>query len=438
MADNYVDRVLDLARKAGLDAEVMYIDNEETPVVFETNRLKSILSRQTRGASIRIIKDGRIGFASTNRLDDPSALLAMALETVQFGARAAFTFPGAATFTPTKIFDEAVADAPVGNLVQLGQQLIDRVLEGNGDILCEARISKSVMTVRIANTKGGDFSYRKSAFSHSIEGTRIRGTDMLFVGDGEVSCDIPEDPMHVAEKTRQQLEWCKENVEAPSGQVPILFTPDGVAGVLAGPLSIALNGKTVLQQASPLTGWLGEAVFDERISIWDDGTIDYRPGSEPVDDEGVPVTRRALIDAGTVASFYYDLQTAGLAGRTSTGNAGRGLDSLPAPSLHNVEFAEGTRTFDQLLADLGDGIVVEQVIGAEQGNVLGGDFGGNVILGYRVKNGNIIGRVKDTMISGNVYDALKRVGAIGSERAWVHGALYLPAILIEHVGVSTG
>jgi PmbA protein len=89
-----------------------------------------------------------------------------------------------------------------------------------------------------------------------------------------------------------------------------------------------------------------------------------------------------------------------------------------------------------MVADIKEGLVVEYLMGAGQGNVLGGDFSGNVLLGYKIENGKIIGRVKDTMVSGNVYQALKRISAVGSESRWIGGSVYTPPIYLQEVSVA--
>ena len=87
--------------------------------------------------------------------------------------------------------------------------------------------------------------------------------------------------------------------------------------------------------------------------------------------------------------------------------------------------------------DIKKGLVVEQLLGAGQGNVLGGEFSGNVLLGYAVRNGEIVGRVKDTMIAGNLYEVLKEIAAIGRESRWIGGRVRAPHILCPRVAVST-
>ena len=85
-----------------------------------------------------------------------------------------------------------------------------------------------------------------------------------------------------------------------------------------------------------------------------------------------------------------------------------------------------------------DGLIIEGLLGAGQGNELGGDFRANVSLGYRVQNGEIVGRVKDTMISGNVYTVLNNIEAMSDKADWVSGSLRAPAMRCRGVEVASG
>jgi PmbA protein len=431
-----MEELLDRARKAAEEAEVFSIAHVETDAVFEANRLKHVQSRESSGRALRLVKDGRIGFAASNRLDGADELVGMAMEMAPFGAEAKFEFPAPDSYPDVAVFDPEIDAISEEAMVELGQYLIDRVRDHTPELVCEGSVSKGVVTVEILNSRGGSATYRKSIFGFGVEGVLVRGTDMLFVGDGEGSCHPITDVSGVAATTIEQLERAREIAPAPSGQVPVIFTPQGVAVALLAPLAMAVNGKTVLQGASPLGHRLGEQVFDSRISIWDDATVDYRPGSRLCDGEGVPSRRTPIIEDGVVSSFLYDLQTAALAGTESTGSGGRGLATLPSPSPSTVVIDDGDASFEEMLADIKDGLVVEQLLGASQGNILGGDFSGNILLGYAVKNGEIVGRVKDTMVSGNIYEALKEVAAVGRDGKWVGGRVRIPHICCPRLAVS--
>jgi len=431
-----MEQLLEQAKKVAEEAEVFSISHSETEAVFEANRLKQVQTHETSGRALRLIKNGSIGFSASNRANGTEKLVAMASEVAPFGAEARFQFPSGTDYRKVEVYDPEIEAVTGEQMVDMGQSLIDRVRGHTPEILCDAAVSVSTVTIGIVNSRGGSAAYRKSVFSFGVEGVLIRGTDMLFVGDADSSCHPLTDVNEVAANTIQQLERARETALSPKGMLPVIFTPHGAVSAFMAPLAMAVNGKMVLQGASPLGSRKGQEVFDEAITIWDDATIDYRPGSRLCDDEGMPGQRTPIIEKGVVSNFIYDLQTAALAGVQSTGSASRGLGSLPSPSITTLVIEDGEATFEDMLADIKEGLVIEQLMGASQGNVLGGEFSGNVLLGYAVKNGEIIGRVKDTMVSGNIYEVLKKA-SLSSGGKWIAGRLRTPNIFCPRIAVST-
>jgi PmbA protein len=431
-----MEEILAQASKVADEAEVFMVTTDETNVQFETNRLKHIQSKQASSLALRIAWQGQTGYATTTQPSAGHELVDMALETARFGTPVKFEFPPASIYPPVDVFDPGVAQIPLETMVGLGEKLIASITGHTPEIICEGGVVKAVVSVRIINSRGGETSYRKSISSLGIEGSLIRGTDMLFVGDSESSCHPLATASTVADAVLQQLEWAKEQAPVVTAELPVIFTPNGVASALIAPLMAAFNGKTVLEGASPIGKRQGETVLDRQLSLWDDPTVAYRPASRPSDDEGVPSQRTPLIEQGAVAHFLYDLQTAALAGTRSTGNGGRSR-GLPAPTPTAFIVAPGRTTFEEMVSDIKEGLVIEQLMGAGQGNVLGGDFSGNVLLGYKVENGKIVGRVKDTMVSGNIYQVLKGIAAIGSDARWVGGFLQTPPIYCPKISVAS-
>ena len=431
-----MERILDRAKKVAEEAEVFTVSSEETPVQFEANRLKHIQSKQSTSVALRIVRQGKIGYATATELEDSQNLVNMAMETAQFGMKAEFELPSLASYPQIEIFDPGIEAVSTEEMAQLGEEMITTIRAHTPDLQCEAGVSKGVMSVRLINSRGGQANYKQSIFGLGIEGQLIRGTDMLFVGESQSSCHPILETSAVTEVVLQQLEFAKNQASVPTRSLSVIFTPHGVASALIRPLMSAFNGKTVLEGASPIGSKLGQSVFDERLSLWDDPTIAYRPGSRPCDDEGMPSQRNTLIEKGVVTNFLYDLQTAALANTKSTGS-GRRSGGLPAPSPSAFIIAPGKTTFNEMVNDIKEGLVVEQLMGATQGNVLGGDFSGNVLLGYKVENGKIVGRVKNTMVSGNVYQLLKQITAIGSEAKWVGGFLNTPPLYFPGVSVAS-
>jgi len=432
-----VEDILKRAKKVAEEAEVFAVSSEDTSVQFETNRLKHVQSSQSTSVALRIVKDGRIGYSTATDLEDRQSLVDMAVETAQFGMEARFEFPSLAPYPGVEIFDPAVESVSMEEMTGLGEGIIAAVRGNTPELICEGGVSKGVVSVRVMNSRGGQADYKKSVFSVGIEGQLIRDTDMLFVGDGRSSCNPLLDADTISQEVIKQLEWARNQAPVRTGSLPVIFTAHGVAGALAIPLMAAFNGKTVFEGASPVANKLGQQVFSEKFELIDDSLAAFRPTSRPCDDEGTPGQKTPLIERGVVGNFLYDLQTAGLAGTRSTGNGRRSGGGLPSPSPSAFVIAPGDTTFDEMVADIKEGLVVEQLMGASQGNILGGDFSGNVLLGYKIENGKITGRVKDTMVSGNIYQLLKDITAIGSEARWVGGFLNTPPVYLPAVSVAS-
>jgi len=429
--------VLRSARREAEQAEVFSTSARATTIQFEANELKQVQTKESSSTALRIFREGRIGFATASGGGGLEALVDMAVETSQFGGPANFQFPSSRDYSEVSIFDPKVEEVAMERMVEIGKELIARVRGHTPDILCDVQVTKGTGSISLINSQGGEGRYAKSFLSLSLEGILVRDTDMLFVGDSASSCRsdfIGIDDL--ANRVIWQLEMAKKKAAVSTKLLPVIFTPNGVASALMSPLVLAFNGKSVLEGASPLKDKLGKQVFDKKLSLWDDATIAYGVGSYPFDDEGVPGQRLPLVTNGVVTKFLYDLQTAALAGTQSTGN-GRRVGGFPSPAISSLILGGGDVSFRAMVEDMKEGLIVEQVMGAEQGNLLGGDFGGNVLLGYKVENGEVVGRVKDTMIAGNVYQVLKELPGIGQEARWVGGILQTPPLYCSNVSVTT-
>jgi PmbA protein len=235
--------------------------------------------------------------------------------------------------------------------------------------------------------------------------------------------------MDLATSVLDRMKRASVIVPARLEAMPMIFTPKAL-GDLLDPIEVALNGKLVHKGSSVLRGRIGEQVLDERITITDDPTIPFAPGTCAVDDEGTATRRQDFFENGVLKTYMTDLQTAGLLGCEPSGHGFRGYAGRPAPSPTNLVVSAGDTAFDDMLAAMKRGVIVEQTLGSGQSNVLAGEFSVNLDLGFLVEDGRIKGRLKDCMAAGNVYEVLKKVEAIGSERQWI-GDTCVPPVMVS-------
>ncbi|WP_421658776.1 TldD/PmbA family protein [Leptothermofonsia sp. ETS-13] len=425
--DTLAEQLLDLAARSGAEAaEVFQSRSLSRPVFFEANRLKQLESAQAEGTALRLWIDGRPGLAVAYGSVEPQALVDRAIalsalnepETIELAEATKQHYPD---------LGESV---PVEQLVEWGREVIALVRDANPDLLCTAEWECEAETTRLINSYGLDCGYTDTTLSCYLSAEWVRGDDFLSVADGQTQRNSL-DPAALANQILQRLEWAKENTHPPIGRVPVLFTAKA-ADMLWGTVQAALNGKQVIEGASPWSDRLNEPVTSEKLTLYQHPTDG--PFSCPFDDEGTPTRPIIFIDKGILQLFYTDRTTGRALGSGTTGNGFRaGLGSYPTPGLFNLLIQQGTQSLPELIATLDDGLIVDQMLGGGAG--ISGEFSINVDLGYRVKNGQVIGRIKDTMVSGNVYTALKQLVEIGSDADW-NGSCYTPSIIVEGLSVT--
>ncbi len=439
-----IERLLELAaRRADGGADALWRRTERTSVVFEAGRLKSAGATEEAGVNLRVRHRRRVGVAGTTAADAaPAELVARAIESAELGEELELAFPPPAPLPDVPTHFAGAADASLDRLIRMGRSLVERLSREGCQV--NVAIEREALETRMANTAGGAGAYPSTAIGVSAEIWRIAGDDVLAIGDSFEGADLPSDQTlaGLVASINARLDHALTIVAPPEGALPVVFTPAGLAALLL-PVTQALSGKAVLQGISPLGGKVGERVFDAAFSLRDDPLCAGRAASRPIDDECVPSRVTALVDRGVVRRFIYDLETAARAQTASTGHGQRGIFGKPVPGYTNLilgETGNGKREAwaelgGGLLGELRDGLLVDELIGVGQGNVIGGAFSHPVALAYRIERGAITGRVKDAAVAGNAYELWKRVGGFGNDARWT-GARYAPSVLLEGVSVA--
>jgi len=420
-------QLVEKAMKKAHGAQASLSLSESVDVSYESDRLKSAESSQRTDMSIRVIVDGKVGFSHTTDINDVDGVVSRALELAEFGSPAHYQFPSPKDGTDVNVYDRAILGITKDEMVTMGEEMIALVKEYKPEILLYAGASKSSRKGEFANSNGVEYADESTIFSASVYGEWIRGTDILSAGHGLGWRKRGIDHIEIARKAIELFKMAEKIARIKSGDMPVIFTPEGMYTLLLS-LEMGFNGKNVYLGSSPLAGKLGEKIADEKLTIIDNPLIDYAPNSSKYDAEGVPHQITPLIEKGVAKNFLYDLDTAGRAGATTTGH---GTGCGPT----NIVIETGDTSYEGMLKNTKNGLLVHNVMGLGQGNPISGEFSVNVQLGYRIQNGEIIGRVKDVMLAGNTYDAIKDIVAIGDKAEWVGGSLLTPHIQIGRLSV---
>ncbi len=414
--------------------EVLELHSEVTTIRFESNVLKTSQVEETSGLAVRVVKAGRLGFAASSDATATEKLIANVLESAAYGDETPLVFPGALPAPAVPCYDARIPELPIARLVEIGQEIVAYLREVDPEGLVDVDLRRAVQQTALRNQAGAEIAVTRSPFSIDFGVNRVKDDDVLILYDALGTTLWDEDYMPPVRRMGKHLRLAQTIVPARSGRMPVIFSPFGGL-MLTYPLMVALNGKQVVKGISPLAGRIGEQIFDAKLTFVDDATLPGRYNSAPYDDEGVPHRRNVLVEAGVLRGFLYDLKTAAQAGVESTGNGERGLFSLPSPSGSTMCLSAGKTPLAEMLAGIKEGLWVESMLGLGQGNIISGAFSNPLAVAYRIENGQILGRVKDVSLAGNIYDVLRQVAAVSQETEWVYRFLNQPYLLLEDMNV---
>lgn len=426
-----VEQILDLAKQKGIEAEVYYRNSRDTPVDFENNRLKSLETKASQGIALRVVVDGKLGFASSTDLTRLPEVVEAAIATAEIGDPIDFEL--------AKDFQGVVPESDyelpeTAKLVQIGEELIAKVHAYNPEILVSGGFhTRSGQTI-MATTSGVYGERNSKIVSASLSGELVRGEDFLNAYGYDVAKDGEPDYDQILATLLEKYRNAEHPAAIASGHYPVLFTPRAALSTIGGLFDTILSGQVVVQKASPLADKLGEKLFGDLLTIYEDPTIGV--AACPFDDEGTPTSKKTFIEQGVVKEFYWDRQWAARGKAQPKGNGFRGGLSRPSPDMVNFCVRAGHTPLAEMIKSMQEGVIVDQVLGAGQSNQLAGEFSVNLDLGYKVENGEIVGRLKNTMVAGSIFEAFADNFQLGDRPEWVGGSALMPPILFGQLGVA--
>ncbi|MGB8656512.1 MAG: TldD/PmbA family protein [Candidatus Zixiibacteriota bacterium] len=437
-----MEKLLQMAKKLCDKVEVYSQESTYNSVSFENAQLHDIDGTLQSGVALRIIKDGKLGFAYTRNLIDREEILENALASLEGKVEASYDFPLTTELRQLDTFDPSLQSVSSKQMVDECTRVCDLLKSRtDGEILFGA--SAQLTETRIINSEGTDVSIMGGEYGAS--------GGVIFPGSGSAIWRVFQNksfermPDTMVNEMIELYKTSSRVVEPKGGRMKVLFMPNSML-TLSWRILSGTSSKNVYERVSPVAGKVGERIFGENVTIYDDPLDDRRPGARSFDDEGVACKPLTIVEKGVLKSFYYDLDYASKLKAKSTGHGYRTIISFgatdpvtqkPGPVLTHMRIQPGNKSFSQLVKAIDRGMIIDGALGPHSGNIPNGDYSVGVNPGLYVENGEIVGRVKDAMVAGNVYETLKDVIEVGDAlhpSAW--GA-WVPAILCDNVSVAT-
>ena len=429
--------LLNEARKAGADsADALAVAGQSQSIDIRKGQLEQAERSEGVEVGLRVMIGGRQACVSAS--DISGRTLQALAERATAMAREAPDDPTVGLADPDQLardWDIATydladpsAEPDPAALESAARAVESAALSRAGITQVEASAGYSARAMHLATSGGFSGGYARTTHSMSAVAFTGSGTGMErdWAGESRIfATDMPGAEVVGALAADRTLAIAGA-VKPPTGAYPVLFD-ERIASSLIGHLLQAINGAAIARGSSWLRDALHTQVLPVGLSVIEDPHRPRISGSRPFDGEGLPTQRRVIVQDGVLMGWTLDLGTARKLGMASTASASRGTSSPPSPSTSNIDLTPGSASRDDLLRDMGTGLLITSMIGLTL-NPTTGDYSRGA-SGFWVQNGQISHPVNECTVAGNLRDMLLRLTPANDARA--HLSTRVPSLLVE-------
>lgn len=424
--------LLDIAGRVVVEAqpgeqiEAYVARGGETEIRVYQGEIEHFVSAQSEGIGVRVIRDGRTGFAYAGTLEETALaeVLAEARDNLGFGTVdewAGLASDDGVAITSQELWNESLAAAATDDKIALALEL-ERLTTGFDPRVRvdDANYVDSYGESAVVTTTGISRAGRQNGCYVSVS-TLADGDGETQTGFGfSVGRELGEiDLERAAREASDRATRLLGAHKPPSGRVTVVLDPFVTAQVLSV-ISATVNGEALVKGRSIFRDRLDEQVASPLVTLIDDPTDPRAFTAAEVDGEGLAARRNVLIDNGVLRAFVHSTYSARRAGTTSTGNAIRGgFAGTPGAGALALQLLPGTRSQDELIAGIDNGLLVQSVSGIHSGvNPVSGDFSTGA-AGLLIRNGQLAEPVREFTIASTLQRMLLDVIEIGGDVEWL-------------------
>lgn len=424
------------------EAETFVYQGLTTSVSIERGQIAKSSKIIDQGLGIRVIIKKAVGFAYTNILEkkeiEKAAIKALSSAKASKPDKDWHNLPPKKPLPSVqKTYDKSIVELQPEDLVKIASLMLDAAEKKDKRAFpIEGGAGASYLSLAIANSNGiASFDHgtiiQCSLATVAHEAGEV--TPVCFEFNAERSYAI--NPVWVGEEAARLAVSALKAKRAETKTTNVIFTQLALQQLFYYTLINAVNADYVQRNQSMFKGKIGEKVASETVTIYDDGLLDGGLRTGRFDGEGVPQQRTLIIEKGILRNFIYDNYTAKKDGRESTGNAFRaGYLSTPSVEATNFHVMAGSKSPEELISEVDDGLLVYYLQGAHSSNPASGEFSVVATPAWKIKDGKIANAVNGAMLAGNIFALLKEISAVANNERKV-GQLVAPWILVENVKV---
>ena len=423
------------------DMEVYLSSRNQFSVGIFKREIDSYTLAESRGLSFRGAIHGKMGYSYTENLAEDSIdfLLKDAAENARIidSEDVEEIFAGSPEYTQLSIFAPGLETLQAADKITWAKSTEDIALGLDPRVFSvQVNLGTGQEETLIINTRGLDVSSRSNFAVGTVTSVVKEGQDTKNSYSYVASRDFGKfDAKKIAEEAVLESLSLLGAEPVASGTYPVVLRRD-VAATFLATFASSFSAESVQKGLSLLKGKLESDIASPLVTITDDPHIDDCPASAPFDAEGVATYKKNVVEAGRLKTYLHNSKTARKDGVVSTGNGYKASYNSPvsvAPS--NFYIAPGTKSFDELLAETGEGLLIIALQGTHAGaNAVSGDFSLSA-YGYLIENGKIARPVNQITVAGNFFSLLCDVQSVGNDLKFGFGT-GAPSLRIGSLAVA--
>ena len=434
------DRIVAQA-KAGEQIEAYVSRGGETSIRVYEGEVEHFVSAQSESVGIRVIRDGRTGYAYAGTLDESvlHEVLADARDNVQFGTPdewAGLAEPDGVPIVKQELWNDTLAAFPTEQKIALAKELETLTLAADKRVRCDdSNYDDAYGETAFATTTGIRAYGRENGCYVSVgtladDGDETQTGFGFSVGRSPAEFDLPRAAREAADRATRLLGATKPQ----SKRTTVVLDPYVTAQFLRV-LSSSFSGENVQKGRSFFADRMGESVANPIITLIDDPTNPLAYSATELDGEGLAARRNVLIENGVLKTFLHSSYSARRGNTVSTGNAVRS-GGTPGVSCLAMQLTPGTATQNELIAAVDDGVLIQMVQGLHSGvNPISGDFSTGA-SGLAIINGKVGAPVREFTIASTLQKMLLDVVAVGGDVEWLPMSATGVSLVIRDVTLS--
>ncbi len=433
LADSIVGKA-----KPGEQIEAYVSRGGETSVRVYEGEVEHFVSAQSEGIGIRVIKDGRTGFAYAGTLESDAIteVLADARDNVQFGTVdewAGLAEPDGVAQIPQKFWDEELANYPTDKKISITKELEKLTLAADARVRAEeANYEDGWGETAVATTTGIRESGRGNSCYVSVSTLADDGDESLTgfgfsVGDSPKEFDLSKAAHDAADRATRLLGATK-----PASKLVTIVLDPYVTSQFVSILSSVLNGESLAKGRSLFADRLDQQVASSKFTLVDDPTNPLAYTATDIDGEGLAARRNVLIENGVLKKFVHSSYSARRMNTKSTGNATRGgFAGSPGVGCLAMQVQPGTKTQTELISGINDGVLIQDVSGMHSGvNTISGDFSTGA-SGIVISNGTLGAPIREFTIASTLQKMLLNIVDLGNDIDYSMRAVGLSLVISD-------